>query len=86
MCNKPVDRHVYLLRYVSDWFVTQQVWSWHNDEFIEWYNGYQKRKARKARIKEEFLPIAWHPDRAMDWCMPEDERRLWKKQIVIGIR
>ena len=27
--------------------------------------GYQKRKAQKAKIKEELLPIAWHPDRVI---------------------
>ena len=25
MCNKAVDRHLYLLQHVPDWFVTQQV-------------------------------------------------------------
>ena len=29
-----------------------------DDEFIKWYDGYQKRKAQKAKIKEELLPIA----------------------------
>ena len=28
--------------------------------------------------KQEFLPIAWHPDRMMDWCMSEDEKRQWR--------
>ena len=39
---------------------------------------YEKRKAQKAKIKEELMPIAWHPNRVMDWCMPEDENRRWK--------
>ena len=34
---------------------------WDNDDdenkFFEWYNGYKKRKAQKANIKEELLPI-----------------------------
>ena len=47
------------------------------DEFFEWYGGYKKRKAQKAKIKEELLPIVWHPDRVMDWCMSGDER-WWK--------
>ena len=42
----------------------------------------KKRKAQKAKIKEELLPIAWHPLRWWDWCVPEDEKRetekLWK--------
>ena len=78
MYEKVVD--LGLLKYVPDWFVTQQqikIWR-DDDELIQGYKGYQKRKAQKAKIKEEPLPIAWHPDRVMDWCMPEDEKRLWK--------
>ena len=30
------------------------------DTFFEWYDGYKKRKAQKASIKEELLPIVWH--------------------------
>ena len=74
------------LQFVPDWFITQQqinAWYdddyWYNDdEIIEWYNGYQKWKAKKASIKEELMPIAWHADRVMDWCMSEDEKRSWK--------
>ena len=46
------------------------------DEFFEWYDGYKKRKTQKVKI-EELLPIAWHPDRVTDWCMPGD-KRWWK--------
>ena len=37
-----------------------------------------KKKAQKTSIKEELIPIAWHPDRVMDWCMSEDEKGMWK--------
>ena len=86
MCDKAVTDH-FFLQNVTDWFVTQQqikLWyegsEYHDDdnEIIEWYEGHQKRKARKAKIKEELMPVAWHPDRAVDWCMSEDEKRLWK--------
>ena len=64
------------------------IWGWHDDYYdndgnylvddedklFAWYNGYKKWKAQKAKIKEELLPIAWHPDRVMDWCMSEEER------------
>ena len=26
-------------------------------------------------LKDELLPIAWHPDRWWDWCVDEDEKR-----------
>ena len=51
-----------------------------------WYEGHQKRKAQKAKIIEELLPIAWHPNRVMDWCMLEDEKRLRKYRVIVGIR
>ena len=86
MCDKAVEEDLGLLEYVPDWFVTQQqVELWHDDddycnnnEMIRWYDGYKKREAQKAKIKEELLPIAWHPDRVMDWRMSEDEERWWK--------
>ena len=87
MCDKVVKDYPSSLQFVPDWFVTQQkidVWYddyywYHDDEIIGWYNGYQKRKAQKAQIKEELLPIAWHLHCVMDWCMSKDEKRRWKK-------
>ena len=77
--NKAVDWRLYLLQHVPDWFVTQQVKPWHNDKLIEWYEDYKKRKAQKDSIKEELMPIAWHPSRWRDWCVPEDEKKETKK-------
>ena len=67
MFEKAVKKYQWLLKYVPDWFVThQQIKIWHDnddycndDELIEWYDGYKVRKAQKASIKEELLPIAW---------------------------
>ena len=52
--------------FVSDIFVSlQQLKIWHDDndycyddEFIEWYDGYEKRNAHKVKIKEELLAFA----------------------------
>ena len=68
MCDKAVCKDPRLLKYVPDWFVTQQQLKiWDDNELIsKWYDGYQKCKAQKAKIKEELMPIAWHPDRVMD--------------------
>ena len=86
MCDDVVQRSSHSLKFVLDWFVTQvQLEIWHDDddyctddELIEWYKRYQKRKVQKAKIKEELMPIAWHLDRVKDQCMPEDEKRRWK--------
>ena len=45
------------------------------DKFFEWYDGYKKRKAQKAKIKRELLPITWYPSRCWDWCVSEDEKK-----------
>ena len=47
------------------------------NKFFKWY----EIKIKEAKIKEELLPIAWHPSRQWDWCVPEDEKedaeKLW---------
>ena len=83
MCNKAVETGPYQLREVPDWFVTQEkieIWAaddeyCEDDEIIEWYEGYKKRKAEKSKIKEELMPIAWHSSRYWDWFMTEDEKK-----------
>ena len=44
---------------------------------------WNKRKAQKVKIGKELMPIAWHPDRLIDWFIPEDEKKkdiekFWK--------
>ena len=34
---------------------------------------------KNAKIKEELMPIAWHPLRWWDWCVPEDEKKETEK-------
>ena len=46
-----------------------------DDNFFKWYDSYKKRKTQKASIKEELMPILWHPSRYWDWCMSEDEKK-----------
>ena len=83
MCDKAVKDYPSSPQFVPDWFVTQQqidIWYdddyWYHDEDVIRWNNYQKLKAQKAKIKEELSPIAWHPDRVMDCCMPGEEKRL----------
>ena len=87
MCNEAMRVRLWLLKYIPDRFVTQQQLKlWHDDdeysnddEIIKWYEGYKKRKAQKASIKEELVPIAWYPLRWWDWCIPEYEKRNTEK-------
>ena len=86
MWDKAVEEEPGLLQYVPDWFLSQQqIKLWHDDDYwcdddklIEWYEGYQKRKVQKAKVKEELLPIAWHPNHVMNWCMSGDEKGVWR--------
>ena len=64
--------------FVPDQFVTQKMWHEDFDDddvLITWRDAYIKRKAQKAKIKEELMPVAWHPDRWWNWCVPEDEKK-----------
>ena len=83
MCDKAIKDDPSSLQFLPDWFVTQEqlniqfdddYW-YHDDEIIEWYKGYKKRQEQKAKIEEELLPIAWHLDRVMNWCVSKD---VWK--------
>ena len=86
MCDKAVKDDPSSLQFVPDWFVARgpiYVWYddeywYHDDDLIEWHEGYKKRNAQKAKIKEELLPTVWHPDRVKSWCMSEDEKRRWR--------
>ena len=79
ICDKAVKKVPWSLEFVPNCFVTQgQIKLWRDDDdycnddrFIEWYEDYKKRRAQKAPIKEELLPIAWRPLRWWDWCMSE---------------
>ena len=74
MCDKVVEEELCLLEYVPNWFVKQEyidLWdddddNYYDDTLIECYDGYQKWKAQKAKIKQELLHIAWHLDCVMD--------------------
>ena len=91
MCERAVKKDRDSLIHVPDWFVVaQEIWyidyshvaapepQGYDDMAIKWYQGYKKCKVLKAKIKEELLPIAWHPDCVM-WCMSEDKKRWWWK-------
>ena len=94
MCNEAVELDPFFLRFVPDWFVSQEqlkLWHdgddwlirwWYNNRLIKWYDRYEKRKAQKAKIKEELMRVAKHLSRWWDWCMSEDEKqeteKLWE--------
>ena len=72
MCEGFFEDDSNSLEFGSDWFVTRGwmgMWHddyydddhWHDgwhDTYSEWYDGYEAWKAQKAKIKEEFRPVA----------------------------
>ena len=78
ICDAAVREDPFSLQYVPDWFVKlKEMWYEdfdNDDDLITWYEGYKKRKAQKAKIKEELMPTAWHHTRMQDWCIAEDEK------------
>ena len=91
LCNEAVQRDPWMLEYVPDWFVTLQE-MWHedfddHDVLITLRDAYIKRKIQKAKIKEELMPVAWHPDRWWNWCVPEDEKQelIFALHKILGV-
>ena len=79
MCNEAVQSDPWVLEHVPDWFMTLQE-TWYedfddDDVLITLRDAYIKRKIQKAKIKEELMPVAWHPDRWWNWCVTEDEKK-----------
>ena len=85
MCDKVVrDGSPIFLEHDPDWLITKQQLKLmgehcNNIWFIKRYEGYKKRKTQKAKIKDELIPIAWHPSRWWYWCVPEDEKKETEK-------
>ena len=67
--------------WVCMWYDESDYWPDDENDFFKWYESYKKRKAGKAKIKEELMPFACHPSRWWDWCMPEDGKndaeKIW---------
>ena len=75
----------WMLEYVPDWLVTQEMWHEDFDDddlLITWRNAYIKRKAQKAKIEEELMAAAWHPGRWWNWCVPEDKKKELEKYFA----
>ena len=79
MCNEAVQSEPWMLKYVPDWFMMLQDF----DDVLTLRDAYIKHKTLKAQIKEELMPVAWHPDRWWNWCVPEDEKKRTRKILHI---
>ena len=42
---------------------------------MAWQNKFKKRKEQK-KISGELMPIAWHPRKQWNFCMPDEEKEI----------
>ena len=42
---------------------------------LAWQNKFKKRKEQK-KISGELMPIAWHPRKQWNFCMPDEEKEI----------
>jgi hypothetical protein len=63
-----------LLKYIPDYFIASEWLEKYMSDIIG--KNYKTRKAQKIQIEKQLIPIAWHPDRLLDWCMSECEKRI----------
>ena len=52
-----------------------QNWLGFNRLHHELFQYHHKREFSRG-VREDLLPIAWHPDRFWSWCVDEDGRRF----------
>ena len=85
ICDKAVREDPYSLEFLPNWFVTrEEVVMWYEGRFFfKWYDAYKKCKAQKAKIKEELMPIAWHPLRYWGSCVPEDKKEETRYKKIL---
>ena len=79
MCQRAIEDDSDALAYVPDWFIPSISDPGCCDscdaDFDDLFKLYEQRKALKTAIHREILHIAWHPDRVVDWCFDEDEKK-----------
>ena len=82
MCNRAVREYPCMLKYVTDEFKTQDMCeeAIREDSELWEYAGvlfsYHHKRQFGRGIRDELLPIAWHPDRVYDWCFDEEEKKV----------
>ena len=81
MCLQALEIDPCCLHYVPDWYITKELYQKLIDKGkdvseIEYIiEDWKERKRLKKCLKYELMPVAWHPDRVVDWCFDEDEKR-----------
>ena len=48
---------------------------------MAWHNRVKQRKVFIKDIRKELMPVAWHPIRWWNWCLPEYEKKKGREPI-----
>ena len=85
MCDKAIMKDGSMLRFVPDNFIKDFMFQrflrkGRNKPYgVEVVNNIierlRLRKVFYVKIRDELAPIAWHPDRVIDWCYDEDDKK-----------
>ena len=59
--------------YMLDYYLWEHKENYGKALTQELFRYYHQKMFSKA-LREELIPITWHPDRYWDWCVPEDEK------------
>ena len=50
---------------------------------MAWHNRVKQRKVFIKDIRKELIPVAWHPIRWWNWCLPEYEKKKEENQFLL---
>ena len=67
---------------MPDWLFDENMVT---ESIMDLFESFHERKAQKGEIKEDLSPMAWHPDRAWDWCFNEEQKIRWLNSEMIYI-
>ena len=72
MWRAAINGHLEIVRLCRGWLDYDAI----HDDLLRHHH----KREFYGGLKDELLPIAWHPDRWWDWCVDEDEKRITSDQ------
>ena len=66
-----MSSELFIFKYNQDSFRLQAK----QDSFFVKHTQFDKRKALQKQLNEELIPVAWHPNKWLDYSMSEDQKK-----------
>ena len=67
------EGHLEIVNLLRQWLGYEKI----HEELFRYHH---KRRFYK-NLHSELMPIAWHPDRAWNWCFAEDEKQFVERYV-----